>query len=361
MARPTVFLSYTRHDEALIQRIASDLRECQIDAWYDRWEIKPGDKLLKRILGEAIPTADAFFVYLTPESIKSKWVQDELETAIEEARDQDFPILTFVNSVNTIRLLPSYLKTRNLSVVNSEQYEPGLRQIIRAVTEASGERKFNRLRQEVDYVLQPTLRTTRTLLDSIKDVGLTDIENRDDTTNVLPPSEFYKFANREVFISGLTLERTFDQRASALHEILQEGKLLRLLLLRPDAEIIPWLSDRENRDLGNVIMKSVIEVAQREKIVGHPNFTMRLMDRFPTFTAVILDGDIERRSAVYPSEIQFRIQPTTIYKTHHNGLVVQLRKSPETPHDLFDFVVDELRAQWANAIDLNQFLANKPA
>jgi len=225
------------------------------------------------------------------------------------------------------------------------------------VTEAASERELKQLQQKVEYALQPTLRGI-TLLDSIKNVGLTDIENRDDDTHVVPPSEFYKTAKKEVFISGLTLERSFDQGLSSLQEILAAGLLLRVMILRPDAECISWLTVRERRNLGNAIRINVIEVARKAKFIDHPNFKMRLMERFPTFSAVMLDGDIEGNYKESLSEVHFRIQPTTIHKTHHQGLVIQMRMTPEIPHSLFNFVAEELREQWATAIDLDQLPAS---
>jgi len=353
MSRPKIFLSYTGHNETLIRRIAVDLRECQIDAWYDKWEIRPGERLRQRILGEAIPKADAFFVYLTPESIKSKWVQDELDAAfIEEARDKGLRILTFVNSAGTIRLLRPDIAARNCPVISSEQYELGLRQLIRAATEAASERNFGQLQQQVQYVLRPTLRGI-TLLDSMKNTGLVDIENRDDHEHAIPPSEFYKLAKKELFISGISAQRSFDAEIQILRETLAAGKFLRVLIMRPDADSIPWLTKREKKDI-SLNIEDVIRVAQLEGFVDHPNFSMRLMDRFPTFTAIMLDGDIEGSFKEPMLDVQVRIQPTTIYQSHHGGLVIQLRKTPEILFPLFDFAAEELREQWAQAIDLRQ-------
>lgn len=378
MPRPKIFLSYTKHDETLIRRIAIDLRECQIDAWYDKWEIRPGERLRQRILGEAIPTADAFFVYLTPESIKSKWVQAELDAAfIEEARDKGLPILTFVNSTDTIGLLRPDIAARNCPVISLEHYETGLRQLIRVATEVAGERKAGQLQQQVEYVLRPTLRGI-TLLDSVKNVGLVDIENRDDHEHAVPPSEFYKLAKKELFISGISAQRSFDAEIQTLRDTLAAGKRLRVLIIQPDSDVVPWLTKREKKDI-RLDIEGVIRTARLEGFVDHPNFSMRLMDRFPTFTAIMLDGGIERsftrtatpsissimldldlddsieRSFEEPMlDVQVRIQPTTIYQSHHGGLVIQLKKTREIPFPLFDFVVEELREQWAQAIDLKK-------
>jgi len=359
LPNPTVFLSYSRSDEIFINRLATDLRECQINAWYDKWEIQPGQSLVKRILEEAIPRADAFFVYLTPQSIKSKWVKDELETALVEAKRYNLRILTFVDCEKTLSYLPSYLLTKKCQIINNDDYELGIRKIIKSVSGAAHLKQLRALEKKVSCVFQPTLRKGKTLIDSIKETGLVDIENRDDESSNVPPSKFYNLAINEVFISGLTLERTFDLQINMLHKILDKNIRLFLLLLHPKAEIIPWLSKREKRDLESIINKNVIEVAQREKITEYPNFRMRLMKKFPSFSAIMLDGDIEKNEEQHLSNIYFRIQPTTIYKSHHNGLVIQLEKLKETPNSIFDFIYDELCQQWNNSIKLETYLLNK--
>lgn len=355
--RPAVFLSYNKHDESLIRQIASDLRSHQIDAWYDQWEIKPGEPLRQRIFGEALPAVDAFFVYLTSESIKSKWVRDELDAAfVEEASEHGLRIITFVDHTDTIKLLRPDIAARNCPVINREAYEPGLRQLIRTICEATFERRIKQFEADVGYVLRRSQREIR-LLDAIKRVGLVDIENRDDKEYGIPPIQFYMMAKKELFISGISAERTFDEASDTLRDTLDTGRLLRILIVRPDADCVPWLEKREKKSVKTDI-EGVIRTVQRAGLLDHPNFRMRLIERFPTFTAVMIDGDVESSTGEVLNEAQVRMQPTTLAKSHHSGLVIQLKKSPEVPFPLFDFVAEELREQWVAAKELRELLAS---
>ncbi len=69
--KPTVFLSHSKKDRKFIEKIAQDLRKYRIDAWYDDWEIPPGKSLRKKIFEEGIANCNAFFVYLSLNSIDS--------------------------------------------------------------------------------------------------------------------------------------------------------------------------------------------------------------------------------------------------------------------------------------------------
>ncbi|MBI3984305.1 toll/interleukin-1 receptor domain-containing protein [Candidatus Microgenomates bacterium] len=356
MSQPRVILSYSRSDETLIRRIQSDLHECGIDAWLDRSDIEPGHPIRQAIF-EALSTVDALFAYLTPESKDSKWVRAELDAAfLQQARDKGFRALPFVNSTDTIPLLRADIADILCPVISFEQYELGLRKLIKAVTDAANERKFWQFHRQVEYVLQPTLRGI-TLLDSVKNVGLVDIENRDDRDHLAPPNEFYGLAKKELFISGITAQWSFENAIHTLRDTLEAGKLLRVLIMHPDSDVIPWLTKREERegmeDIGAHI-EDVIRKVHLNGFADHPNFSMRLMDKFPTFTAIMLDGDIEKSFKEPMPDVQLRMQPTTIYKTQHGGLVIQSKKTLEIPFPLFDFVAEELREQWAHAIDIRK-------
>lgn len=135
--KPRVFLSHSKKDKEFIERIAQDLRKCRIDAWYDDWEIPPGKSLRKKIFEEGISDCDAFFVYLTQNSIDSNWVSRELDAAfIEQSKEKNTEILTFIGSSDLIKKLPSEIAALKCPTINDENYEEGFRNLITAVYEA---------------------------------------------------------------------------------------------------------------------------------------------------------------------------------------------------------------------------------
>lgn len=79
---PKAFISYSHEDRELAIRIAEGLRSVGIDAWFDKYEIIPGDSLIKKIFEEGLAGADVFVILLTNSSIKSNWVRQELDVAL---------------------------------------------------------------------------------------------------------------------------------------------------------------------------------------------------------------------------------------------------------------------------------------
>ncbi len=144
MSRPTVFLSHSKNDQILIERLANDLRACRINSWYDDWEIPPGASLRRKIFEDAIPNCDSFFVYLTPHSIDSYWVQKELDALfIEQSRSKNVSILTFVDAIETRSKLSPDLAALSCPVINETEYETGFRKLLTSVFESHMIREIN--------------------------------------------------------------------------------------------------------------------------------------------------------------------------------------------------------------------------
>lgn len=76
-----VFLSYSHADREFAEHLAHALHEAGEDVWWDEWELLPGDSLVKKIFEEGLSRAKAFVIVLSPESVKSKWVREELDHA----------------------------------------------------------------------------------------------------------------------------------------------------------------------------------------------------------------------------------------------------------------------------------------
>ena len=80
---PRVFVSHSSADkERFVLQFAERLRANGIDAWIDRWEMAPGDSLVKRIFEEGIGRADAVIVVISRASLESRWVAEELDAAV---------------------------------------------------------------------------------------------------------------------------------------------------------------------------------------------------------------------------------------------------------------------------------------
>ncbi|MEM9704822.1 MAG: TIR domain-containing protein [Pseudomonadota bacterium] len=70
-----VFISYSRNDQAFVERLARELDESSHDVWWDR-HIKPGAAYSKDI-ERALADADVALVIWSTSSVDSDWVKDE--------------------------------------------------------------------------------------------------------------------------------------------------------------------------------------------------------------------------------------------------------------------------------------------
>jgi hypothetical protein len=89
------FISYSSKDEEFAQRLHTDLQAKGIRCWYAPEDMKIGDKIRPRI-DEVIHLHEKLLLVLSEDSVKSSWVEKEVETAFEKesARNETvlFPI-----------------------------------------------------------------------------------------------------------------------------------------------------------------------------------------------------------------------------------------------------------------------------
>jgi tetratricopeptide (TPR) repeat protein len=89
----TVFLSYRSTDRAVVEEFAARLRRDGIDAWYDGWEITPGDDIVAK-MDEGVDRCGAGLIFISHAWFEGRWAQDE------------YTSLAFRKVVNDIRLIP---------------------------------------------------------------------------------------------------------------------------------------------------------------------------------------------------------------------------------------------------------------
>lgn len=58
------------------------MRSKGIDAWIDKWEMLPGDSLVRKVFEEGIKNAQAVIVVLSRYSVEKPWVREELDVSM---------------------------------------------------------------------------------------------------------------------------------------------------------------------------------------------------------------------------------------------------------------------------------------
>ena len=81
----TTFISYSRADSDFVVRLAKDLKTAGLDVWLDQLDIPTGSRWDDE-LESALRTCSTFLIVLSPNSIKSQNVKDEIGYAIDAGK-----------------------------------------------------------------------------------------------------------------------------------------------------------------------------------------------------------------------------------------------------------------------------------
>ena len=87
-----VFLAYRSVDRDRVRTLAEALRAEGIDAWWDIWEIRPGDNFVSKING-GLERCDCGVVFLSKASLAGAWQQDEISILKTYAVDEKRPLI----------------------------------------------------------------------------------------------------------------------------------------------------------------------------------------------------------------------------------------------------------------------------
>jgi hypothetical protein len=81
ISTPGIFLSHSHADKAFARKLAKDLIDAGARVWIDEAELQIGDSLIEKIR-EGIDNMEYLAVILSPESVHSRWVQKEVDIAM---------------------------------------------------------------------------------------------------------------------------------------------------------------------------------------------------------------------------------------------------------------------------------------
>ncbi|MFB6185331.1 MAG: toll/interleukin-1 receptor domain-containing protein, partial [Halobacteriaceae archaeon] len=77
---PKIFISYSHEDADEAEEIKSRIENRGLGTWFDVEDIEVGESIAQKI-AEGISRADLFVVLLSKSSVRSGWVEDELNQA----------------------------------------------------------------------------------------------------------------------------------------------------------------------------------------------------------------------------------------------------------------------------------------
>jgi hypothetical protein len=145
MERPfefySCFISYTTKDEDFARRLYTDLQELGIRSWFAPQELRVGERIQDQ-LDAAIRAHDKLILVLSRESMKSQWIQYEVEKALNIERETQrtvlFPLklddLIFQISEPWVEALKQRLILDFSSWRNEQLYISSLSRLAKALT-----------------------------------------------------------------------------------------------------------------------------------------------------------------------------------------------------------------------------------
>ncbi|MBD3338626.1 MAG: TIR domain-containing protein, partial [Candidatus Lokiarchaeota archaeon] len=124
-----IFLSHSSKDKNFVEELANKLTNEGYSVWYDDWEIKIGDSIVKKI-NEGISESNFLIIVFSKNSVNSKWVQEELNAAtfknVESIGAFLLPILIDECEIPSLLLDKKYADF-------SKNYDIAYRQLIEAI------------------------------------------------------------------------------------------------------------------------------------------------------------------------------------------------------------------------------------
>ena len=128
---PGIFLSHSHADKPFARKLAKDLKDAGARVWIDEAELQIGDSLIEKIR-EGIDSMDYLAVILSPASVHSRWVQKEVDIAMNlEIQGKGITVLPLMYQYCE---MPGFLVGKFYGDFTcSNTYEAALRQVLQRI------------------------------------------------------------------------------------------------------------------------------------------------------------------------------------------------------------------------------------
>jgi hypothetical protein len=236
---PKGFVSYSHRDKDIARDLAERLRVNGVKAWFDGWEIRPGDSLIEEIFENGLKSAKLFVILLSNASVQSRWVRHELDVAVVKRIEE------------TTRIVPVLVEQcqvpealRSLHCLNLQE---GMDQVVRRIVDVVFDRFPDRppVGSPPEARL-PTLRPRSGLTAEATTLGAAIVRSLDLSQGIMP----YVYPSGLNEASGLDPEQIND----AVDELdscgfLKVGKAMgtapyRFAFLKPNCRLVYLFADQ---------------------------------------------------------------------------------------------------------------------
>lgn len=84
------FITHSWEDMDFVRKLYQDLLDAGLDGFFDERSVRPGESIPKRI-EQGIEQCDVYIPVLSPDALKSRWSDWEIDMAIMMNREQGRP------------------------------------------------------------------------------------------------------------------------------------------------------------------------------------------------------------------------------------------------------------------------------
>lgn len=135
----SIFVSHSSDDGVIAERVAMGLQAMGYSSWYAEWELQPGDSIVERIQ-EALSASDVLIVVLSPRSVRSEWVQRELNSMLmAQLKGQSVLVIpVLIETCDIPKLL-----TGTLYVDLRDDFEGGFLKLLDALRRHRGKSQYS--------------------------------------------------------------------------------------------------------------------------------------------------------------------------------------------------------------------------
>lgn len=129
--KKSIFLSHNANDKPFVRKLGLDLESHGIKVWIDEAEIKIGDSLIEKI-SDGLSEVDYLAVILSPNSVKSRWVQEEINIAMyRQISNKTIKILPILYQQCE---RPIFLEGRKYcDFLDADKYQESLQELIKDI------------------------------------------------------------------------------------------------------------------------------------------------------------------------------------------------------------------------------------
>ena len=131
MNTPSIFLSHNYRDKPFVRALAQDLRAVGVKVWLDEAELKIGDSIITSI-SSAIDEMRFLGIVLSPHSVESRWVREELNQALANQLSRSEVAVLPILIADCI--IPGFLRDKLYADFRDpDSYDRSLRALMQAV------------------------------------------------------------------------------------------------------------------------------------------------------------------------------------------------------------------------------------